>query len=236
MSLSSQFFGAEEDCLGRTFLARYDFAMNPIEALRWLSEDDWLSPKELVLGELELLLGLCRDRAAMVAAVKRLLQVRSEIVELWVVANSILGSMDLNGEIGEIYGLFAAHIECCDLHDVAASSIDYRRYSSYSPLAILPSEAVIPGEDLNLFSSAEIHSCSWKGLSDRIGKRYLWENRSSPLHFVSVGIPVDGVLKLDGTPQRIPLYFGEDTEELLAPFPVRLGASGQAQMRRGIWR
>ncbi|NNN12541.1 MAG: hypothetical protein HKL81_02180 [Acidimicrobiaceae bacterium] len=210
--------------------------MNPIEALRWLSEDDWLSPKELVLGELELLLGLCRDRAAMVAAVKRLLQARPEMVELWVVANSILGSMDLSGEIGEIYGFFAAHIESCDLHDAAANSAEYRRYSSYSPLAILPSEAVIPGEDLDLFSSVEIHSCSWKGLSDRIGKRYLQENRSSVLHFVSVEIPEDAVLKLDGTPQGIPLYFGEDIEELLAPFPARLGASGKTQRRRGSWR
>lgn len=209
--------------------------MNPIEALRWLSEDDRLSPKELVLDELELLLDLCGDRAAMVAAVKRLLQARPDVVELWVVANSILGSMDLNGEISEIYGLFAAHLEYCELHDLAATPIDHRGYASYSPLAILRSEAVIPGDDLDLFPQLEIQSCSWKGLSDLIGRRYLWENRSSTLHLVTVEIPEDAVLKLDGKPQSIPLYFGQATEELLAPFPARLGATGKTQRRRDGW-
>ena len=209
--------------------------MNPIEALRWLSEDDWLSPKELVLGELELLSGLVRTRAVLVAAVKRLLQARSEMVELWVVANSILGSMDLDVEVVDLYAVFAGHVEGCDLHDAAANSYRYRGDSCYSPLAILPTEAVIPSEDGDIFVNSEIRSCSWKGLSEGVGKRYLLENRSSVLNLVSVKIPEGMDLTLDGVPSRTPLYFGEDTEELLTPFSARLGSNTKLQRHRNPW-
>jgi hypothetical protein len=196
-----------------------------VEQLRYLVGWDWVSSADFVDAVFPLLWEIGDDSAMSLAALRRLLQHRYELGELWTVAGCILRNPSVEEGISDAYLHWIDHRRDCMLHDFVEDG-DYADPDVLVP-SVLSTSRMLCSEALNDASYSEviasetwIESCSYRlveesvmeivereSLADSRNGRALREvRRYAGLRFSDTFAPA------------IP-----PPDSLLAPFPPRLG-------------
>ncbi|MGC8465869.1 MAG: hypothetical protein ACP5O0_08050 [Acidimicrobiales bacterium] len=198
--------------------------MRGVEQLRHIVGWDWVSSADFVDAIFPLLWEIGDDSASLLAAMRRLLQHRYELGELWTVVGSITSSSSVEEGVGEAYVAWVDHRQDCILHEFVDE------YDHFDPDVIFPS---VHSETTMLLGSREIdpydsevpladrwiESCSYRLVDEAVMKVVARENSLD----TRSGRVVIAVRECAGlrTPQAQSV--SAPSESLLAPFPPRLG-------------